>query len=58
MSESAKKVAIDPAARDIVQNIYLREVKRVDGQLRNIEFATVSMVKNPVKAARGGDLDE
>jgi branched-chain amino acid transport system substrate-binding protein len=30
---------IDPATRDVVQTVYLREVKMVNGQPWNIEFA-------------------
>jgi branched-chain amino acid transport system substrate-binding protein len=45
-------ISIDPETRDIVQNIYLREVKRVDGQLYNVEFATIPNVKDPAKAAK------
>src|SRR5216110_217191 len=35
-------IAIDPETRDIVQNEYLREVRRVDGQLANVEIETVA----------------
>ncbi len=45
-------IMIDPATRDIVQNIYVREVKRVNGQLYNVEFETVPMVKDPAKQAK------
>jgi branched-chain amino acid transport system substrate-binding protein len=45
-------ISIDPETRDIIQNIYIREVKRVDGQLYNVEFATIPNVKDPVKAAK------
>ncbi len=45
-------VTIDPATRDIVQNIYLRKVEKKDGELYNIEFATVEAVKDPDKASR------
>lgn len=44
-------VTIDPETRDIVQNIYMREVEEVDGELYNVEFATYEAVKDPVKAA-------
>jgi len=40
-------VRIDPATRDIVQNIYLRKVERQDGELYNIEFETYPAVKDP-----------
>ncbi len=45
-------VAIDPETRDIIQNIYMRQVERRDGELYNMEFATVEDVKDPVKAAK------
>ncbi len=45
-------VSIDPDTRDIVQNIYLRKVEKVDGQLFNVEFATIPAVKDPYKAAK------
>ena len=44
-------ISIDPATRDIVQNIYVRKVEKVDGELYNVEFATIPNVKDPVKAA-------
>jgi branched-chain amino acid transport system substrate-binding protein len=40
-------VAIDPATRDIVQNIYMRKVERRDGELYNIEFETFPAVRDP-----------
>lgn len=40
---------VDPATRDVIQNIYIREVKKVDGQLYNVEFATFENVKDPMK---------
>jgi branched-chain amino acid transport system substrate-binding protein len=42
-------IEIDPNTRDIVQNIYIREVKKVDGKLANVEIATMPMVKDPWK---------
>jgi branched-chain amino acid transport system substrate-binding protein len=45
-------VSIDPATRDIVQNIYVREVERKDGALYNVELATVPDVKDPYKASK------
>ena len=44
-------ISIDPETRDIVQNIYVRKVERVDGELYNVEFATYPAVKDPAKAA-------
>ena len=45
-------ISIDPATRDIVQNIYIRKVQKVDGELYNVEFDTIANVKDPVKAAK------
>ncbi len=43
-------ISIDPETRDIVQNEYLREVRRVGGQLVNVELETVeTAVKDPWK---------
>jgi branched-chain amino acid transport system substrate-binding protein len=44
-------ISIDPETRDIVQNIYVRKVERVNGELYNMEFSTFEAVKDPVKAA-------
>lgn len=44
-------ISIDPETRDIVQNIYVRRVEKVNGELQNVEFATYEAVKDPVKAA-------
>ena len=44
-------VSIDPATRDIIQNVYMRKVERVNGELYNVEFATFPAVKDPAKAA-------
>lgn len=43
-------VSIDPETRDIIQNIYMREVKDVGGELQNVEFATFKDLKDPEKA--------
>lgn len=40
---------IDPETRDVIHNIYIRRVQQVDGELRNVEFATISDVKDPWK---------
>jgi branched-chain amino acid transport system substrate-binding protein len=45
-------ISIDPETRDIVQNIYIRKVEKKDGELYNIEFATIPNVRDPVKAAK------
>jgi branched-chain amino acid transport system substrate-binding protein len=46
-------ISIDPETRDIVQNVYIRRVEKVNGQLVNVEFDKIENVKDPVKA-RGG----
>jgi branched-chain amino acid transport system substrate-binding protein len=43
-------MSIDPQTRDVVQNAYIRKVERVNGELYNVEFETIPMVKDPVKA--------
>jgi branched-chain amino acid transport system substrate-binding protein len=45
-------VSIDPDTRDIIQNIYVRKVEKVNGELYNVEFETIANVKDPVKAAK------
>ena len=46
------KVTIDPDTRDIVQTVYVRKVEKVDGQLYNVEFASIPDVKDPFKASK------
>jgi branched-chain amino acid transport system substrate-binding protein len=43
-------ISIDPETRDIVSNIYIRKVEKLNGQLWNTEFETVPNVKDPLKA--------
>jgi branched-chain amino acid transport system substrate-binding protein len=42
-------IQIDPDTRDIVQTVYVREVKKVDGKLYNVEFDKFAAVKDPGK---------
>jgi branched-chain amino acid transport system substrate-binding protein len=42
-------ITIDPATRDIVQDVYVRRVQKVDGQHFNVEFSTIAKVKDPGK---------
>jgi branched-chain amino acid transport system substrate-binding protein len=42
-------IMIDPATRDIIQNVYIRRLEKVDGRLANVEIATISQVKDPWK---------
>ena len=43
---------IDPETRDVVQNVYIRKVEKVGGELMNVPFDTVSMVKDPAGERR------
>ena len=43
-------ITIDPQTRDIVQNIYIREVKDVDGELYNVEFTKYEKIRDPNSA--------
>ncbi|AOO82060.1 ABC transporter substrate-binding protein [Bosea vaviloviae] len=45
-------ISIDPKTRDIIQNVYVRKVEKVNGELYNVEFATFEAVPDPVKAAK------
>jgi len=40
-------ISIDPATRDIVQNVYIRKVEKVGGHIVNVEFDTIKDVKDP-----------
>ena len=40
-------ISIDPATRDIVQNVYIRRVEKVGNNIVNVEFDTVPNVKDP-----------
>jgi branched-chain amino acid transport system substrate-binding protein len=43
-------IAIDPETRDVVQNEYLREVRKIGGQLANVEIETLATaLKDPWK---------
>jgi branched-chain amino acid transport system substrate-binding protein len=45
-------ISIDPQTRDIIQNVYIRRVERVNGELFNVEFHTIPNVRDPSKPAR------
>jgi branched-chain amino acid transport system substrate-binding protein len=45
-------IAIDPETRDIVQNEYIRKVEKVNGEMYNVEFATIEAVKDPLHGAK------
>ena len=42
-------ITIDPQTRDIVQNIYIRRVDKIDGQYQNTEIATYPNVRDPLE---------
>jgi branched-chain amino acid transport system substrate-binding protein len=44
-------ISIDPDTRDIVSNIYIRKVEKIDGHLWAKEFETFPNVKDPLKVA-------
>lgn len=41
-------VAMDPATRDPIQNVYVRKVEKVGNELYSVEFATIPNVKDPL----------
>ena len=43
-------ISIDPETRDIVQNVYIREVRSVGDEIGNVEIETIPNVKDPWKA--------
>jgi branched-chain amino acid transport system substrate-binding protein len=43
---------IDPETRDVVQNVYIRRVQKVGGELINVPFETIPMVKDPAGERR------
>jgi len=45
-------ISIDPDTREIVQNIYMGKVEKVNGQLYTIQFETFPAVKDPLKAKK------
>jgi len=42
-------IMIDPDERDVIQNIYIRQVEKRDGKLVNIDIGQEDMVKDPWK---------
>jgi branched-chain amino acid transport system substrate-binding protein len=42
-------ISFDPKERDVIQNVYIREVKKVDGKLINVDIATFEKVRDPWK---------
>jgi branched-chain amino acid transport system substrate-binding protein len=46
------QIQIDPQTRDIVQTIYIRQVKKVGNELRNVVIDKVENVKDPGSAGK------
>jgi branched-chain amino acid transport system substrate-binding protein len=44
-------VSIDPETRDIIQNVYIREVQKVGDKLQNVIIDTIPDVKDPLHGA-------
>jgi branched-chain amino acid transport system substrate-binding protein len=42
-------IQIDPQTRDLIQNIYIRRVDKVNGKLQNTTIATYPAVKDPLE---------
>jgi branched-chain amino acid transport system substrate-binding protein len=40
-------IMIDPATRDVVQNVYIRKTQKVGNEILNVEFDVVKDVKDP-----------
>jgi branched-chain amino acid transport system substrate-binding protein len=45
-------MSIDRDSGEVVHNIYIRKVEKVDGELRNVEFETFGNIKDPRVAVR------
>jgi len=45
-------VTIDPATREIVQDMHVRRVEKVGGVLFNVEFDAIKQMKDPAKAGK------
>ncbi|MDB5820584.1 MAG: transporter substrate-binding protein [Rhizobacter sp.] len=44
------QILIDGQTRDIVQDVYIRKVEKVNGALYNVEFDSVKAVKDPARS--------
>jgi branched-chain amino acid transport system substrate-binding protein len=45
-------MSVDRGSGEVVHNIYIRKVEKVDGELRNVEFETFSSIRDPRVAAK------
>jgi branched-chain amino acid transport system substrate-binding protein len=43
-------IFIDAQTRDVVHNMYIRRVEKINGELYNTEFETIKDVKDPGKS--------
>jgi branched-chain amino acid transport system substrate-binding protein len=43
-------ITIDAATRDVVQDVYVRKVQKIDGKYYNVEFDKFAQVKDPGKS--------
>jgi branched-chain amino acid transport system substrate-binding protein len=51
VGKSARPDFNRPRTRDIVQNIYIRRIEKLDGEPWAIELDTIEGVKDPLKEA-------
>jgi hypothetical protein len=49
-------MTIDPETRDVIHNIYLRRVEKMNGEFWNIEFATVENGGAEIAAGGAGAI--
>lgn len=49
LSSPRGEIMIDPVERDVVQNIYIRRLEKIDGKLINVDIDTIPMVKDQWK---------
>jgi branched-chain amino acid transport system substrate-binding protein len=45
-------MSIDPDTRDIIQDIYIRRVEKINGELWNVEFDKFADIKDPLKVKK------
>jgi branched-chain amino acid transport system substrate-binding protein len=45
-------MSVDRSSGEVVHNIYIRKVEKVDGELRNVEFETFANVRDPRVASK------
>lgn len=42
-------VAIDPATRDVIENVYINKTEKLNGRLANVQIGVLKDVKDPWK---------